>query len=372
MTDAQSRIAIYVPNLLGGGGQRSMLNLAHGIAERNCAVDLVLAQAVGAFLDDVRHPVRLVDLEASRALASLPALVRYLRHERPKAMLSVFDYANIIALWAWRLASVSTRMFVCEQNTISQEAGNAARWRARRTPQLMKWFYPWAAGIVVVSEGVRDDMAEVTGISRERITVISNPAVVGTEVAEKAKAPLDHPWFEPGQPPVLVAVGRLQEQKDYPTMIQALAQVRQARPVRLVILGEGKERSALEAQIEALGLQEDVSLPGFVMNPYAYLARASLFVLSSRWEGLPTVLIEALCCGTPVVSMDCPSGPREILQGGKYGRLVPVGNVEALARAIEATLKEQRSSPPLESWQPYDLHNVVDQYVNLLAGNGAP
>jgi glycosyltransferase involved in cell wall biosynthesis len=219
---------------------------------------------------------------------------------------------------------------------------------------------------------VREDMAQVTGIPRERITVIFNPSVVGTEVAEKARAPLDHPWFELGQPPVLVAVGRLQEQKDYPTMIRAFAQVRQARPVRLLILGEGKERPVLEAQIEELGLQEDVSLPGFVTNPYAYLARASLFVLSSRWEGLPTVLIEALCCSTPVVSTDCPSGPREILQGGKYGRLVPVGDAEALARAITAALDEQRTSPPPESWQPYDLNNIVDQYVNLLIGKRAP
>ena len=213
-------------------------------------------------------------------------------------------------------------------------------------------------------------MAQVTGIPRERIKVIFNPSVVGTEVAEKAKAPLDHPWFEPGQPSVVVAVGRLQEQKDYATMIRAFAQVRKARPVRLLILGEGKERPMLEALIEELGLQEDVGLPGFVMNPYAYLARASLFVLSSRWEGLPTVLIEALCCGTPVVSMDCPSGPREILRGGEYGRLVPVGDAEALARAIEKTLDEERSSPPAKSWQPYDLHNNVDQYMDLLLGNG--
>lgn len=126
----------------------------------------------------------------------------------------------------------------------------------------------------------------------------------------------------------------------------------------------------LEAQIEELGLQDDVGLPGFVMNPYAYLARASLFVLSSRWEGLPTVLIEALCCGTPAVSMDCPSGPREILKGGEYGRLVPVGDAEGLARAIEMTLDEERVSPPLESWQPYDRDTIVTQYMNLLLGNG--
>lgn len=355
-----------MPSLFGAGGQRSMLNLAHGIADCGYAVDLVLAQAEGAFLAEVRKPVRVVDLRVSRALTSLPALVRYLRREQPGAMLSVFGYVNIISLWAWRLASVRTRLFVNEQNTVSLEAGNASNWRSRVTPRLIKRFYPWADGIVVVSQGVRDDLAQLTGIPCERITVIYNPSVVSAEVREKAQAPLDHPWFRPAQPPVLVAVGRLQMQKDYPTLIHAFAKVRQTRPVRLVILGEGRERSKLESLIEELGLVQDVSLPGFVMNPYAYIARSSLFVLSSRWEGLPTVLIEALCCGTPAVSTDCPSGPREILKDGQYGQLVPVGDVDSLAQAIAVSLNGKTPSPPPESWRPYELGTVTKQYLNLL------
>jgi glycosyltransferase involved in cell wall biosynthesis len=293
-------------------------------------------------------------------------LVRYLRRERPEALLSVFGYVNIIALWARRLAGVRTPLFVNEQNTVSYEAGNASSWRSRLTPQLIKHFYPWADGIVVVSHGVRDDLARLTSISRERITVIYNPSVVRAEVVEKAQAPLDHPWFKPDQPPVLLAVGRLQVQKDYPTLMRAFAQVRQARPARLLILGEGRERPMLEALIAELGLEQDVSLPGFVANPYAYMARASVFVLSSRWEGLPTVLIEALCCGAPVVSTDCPSGPREILRDGLYGPLVPVRDADALARAIGTTLDGETSSPPSESWQPYELENVVDRYISFL------
>jgi glycosyltransferase involved in cell wall biosynthesis len=211
-------------------------------------------------------------------------------------------------------------------------------------------------------------MAQAIGIPRDCITVIHNPSVVGAEVQEKGQAPLDHAWFEPGQPPVLVAVGRLENQKDYPTMLRAFAQVRRGEAVRLLILGEGRERPMLEALVEELGLGQDVSLPGFVTNPYAYLARASLFVLSSRWEGLPTVLIEALCCGTPVVSMDCPSGPREILTDGLYGALVPVGDVGALARAIRTALNGDRASPPPESWQPYDRDKIVRQYITLFGG----
>ena len=343
-----------------------MLNLAHGIAESGYAVDLVLAQAEGAFLTEVRKPVQVVDLKASRALTSLPALVKYLRREQPGAMLSILGYVNVIALLAWRLAGVRTRLFVNEQNTASIEASNASKWKNRMTPWLIKRLYPWANGILAVSQGVRDDLSQLTGIPSERIKVIFNPSVVGAEVREKARAPLDHPWFGPGRPPVLVAAGRLQIQKDYPTLIHAFAQVRKTRAVRLVILGEGPKRSMLESLVEKLGLEQDVSLPGFVMNPYAYMAQAALFVLSSRWEGLPTVLIEALCCGTPVVSTDCPSGPREILKDGQYGRLVPVGDANALARAIEESLEGNSTSPPAESWRPYELESVVSQYPNLL------
>lgn len=346
-----------------------MLNLAHGIAESGYAVDLVLAKAEGDFLAEVRRSVRVVDLRASRALTSLPALVRYLRRVQPEAMLSVIGYVNVIALWARRLAGVRTRLFVNEQNTVSFEAGNASSWRGRLTPWLIKRFYPWANHIIGNSTGVADDLSHVTGLPRDRITVIYNPSVVKVEVWEKAQAPLDHPWLRPGQPPALLAVGRLQMQKDYPTLIRAFAQVRRRRRARLLILGEGKERPRLEGLIKELGLEQDVSLPGFVMNPYAYMARASLFVLSSRWEGLPTVLIEALCCGTPVVSMDCPSGPREILRGGKYGPLVPVGDANALARAIETVLDGDTPRPPSESWQPYELGIVVNQYIRLLLGN---
>ena len=366
MLQPQKRIAIFMPSLFGGGGQRSMVNLAHGMSESGYAVDLVLAQMEGPFLEEVRSPVRVIDLKASRALTSLPALVRYLRTEQPDAMLSVFGYVNIIASWAWRLAGVRTRLLLNEQNTVSQESGNASKWRGRLVPWLIKRFYPWASGIVVVSHGVRDDMAQLTKIPRERITVIYNPSVVRAEVWEKAQAPLDHPWFKTDQPPVLIAVGRLQMQKDFPTLLHAFAKVRQTRPARLLILGEGKERAMLEELVKSLGLEQDVSMPGFVMNPYAYMFRSSLFVLSSRWEGLPTVLIEALCCGTPVVSTDCPSGPREILKDGQYGQLVPVGDVDALAHAIEATLDSKAPGPPSESWQPYDLNSVVSQYINLL------
>lgn len=234
--------------------------------------------------------------------------------------------------------------------------------------RLVRSFYPWADTISAVSEGVADDLAQVVGIPRERIEVIHNPGVM-PELRNKAQAPLDHPWFQPDQPPVVLAVGSLTVQKDFPTLIRSIAHVQETRPVRLLILGEGQDRPELEALVRQLGLEESVSLPGFVANPYAYMARASVFVLSSRWEGLPTVLMEALYCGAPVVATDCPSGPREILRDGQYGQLVPVGNVTTLAHAIETTLEDNTARPPQESWQPYELANVVNRYIDVLLGD---
>jgi glycosyltransferase involved in cell wall biosynthesis len=363
----QRQLAIFVPAMYGGGAERAMLKLARGISARGYAVDLVLALAEGPYLAEVPGSVRLVDLKARRVLTSLPALVRYLRRKRPDALLSVL-HSNVVALWARRLAGVRMRVVVSERNTLSRVVRYESDLRVQLTPRLAKHFYPWADGIIAVSKGVADDLVRVTGISRQRIQVIYNP-IVTPDLRSKAQAPLEHPWFRPGEPPVILAVGRLAAQKDFPTLIRAFAHARQTHPARLLILGEGEERPALEALVQQLGIGSDVSLPGFVVNPYPYMARASLFVLSSRWEGLPGVLIEALYCGAPLIATDCPSGPREILAGGQYGQLVPVGDADALARAIEATLASRPPHPPRESWRPFELEVVVSQYVNVLLDN---
>jgi glycosyltransferase involved in cell wall biosynthesis len=366
----QAKFAIFLPSLSGGGAERAMLNLAHGIAGCGHAVDLVLAQARGPYLSQVHESVRIVDLKASRVLMSLPVLVSYLRREQPEALISALNYANVVALWARRLAGIPGKVLVNEQNTLSRSVRNSARRRQRMVMPLVKRFYPWADYVIGNSQGVVDDLSQMTGLPRQRIKLLYNP-VVTPEVREKARAALNVPWFEAGQPPVVLAVGRLTKQKDFPTLMRAFAQVRQARPARLLILGEGPDRPALEALANQLGLGDDVALPGFVENPYAYMSRASLYVLSSRWEGLPTVLIEALYCGPPIVATDCPSGPREILAGGRHGSLVPVGDVTALTQAIEAGLAGKTPHPTEESWHPYSLEAVVDQYVGLLLNGRA-
>ncbi len=364
---SRERFAVYLPALLGGGAERSMLNLAIGMTEQNVDVDLVLATATGPYLKMVPPQVRVVDLKAGRVLSSLPALARYLRKEKPVGMVSALDHANVVALWAKWLAGGHSRVVVCMQNTPTQDASHADSIQGRLIPLAMKLFYPWAKGIVGVSQGVVDDFMKMTGI-RRNVWVIHNP-VVTPDLFRRAEEPVEHPWLQPGQPPVLLGVGRLTRQKNFTNLIRAFAEVRGQYPSRLMILGEGEERPALEALVRELGLEAEVSLPGFVQNPYAYMKRAAMFVLSSDWEGLPTVLIEAMALGTPVVATDCPSGPVEILRGGELGRLVPMNNATALAQAIAATLTEPRRPVSEEAYAGYTQQVVVNRYLELLRGN---
>jgi glycosyltransferase involved in cell wall biosynthesis len=230
----------------------------------------------------------------------------------------------------------------------------------------MRRAYRHVDQIVAVSQGVADDVMAITGLPAPRVTVVRNPVVMPT-LPELAQYPVDHPWFDGGGPPVLLGAGRLTAQKDFPTLLEAFARVRAQRPCRLVILGDGRLRGALQHQAAALGVAEDLSLPGFTSNPYAYMARAAVFVLSSAWEGSPNVLTEAMAVGTPVVATDCPSGPREILQGGRYGPLVPVGDAPALARAILDMLRTPTASDALKrAVADYSVERSTAHYLKAL------
>ncbi len=364
----KQKIALFLPSLRGGGAERMMTNLARGLSEQGLKVDLVLAKAEGPYLSQVPPEVRVVDLHSDRVLRSLPELVRYIRRERPEAILSALDHANVVTIWARKLSRVRCRVVVSVCSTLSRAIAHDADLRGRLIPNLIGIFYPWADEVVTVSSGVADDLAKTTGLQRERIQVIYNP-VVTPDLIEKAKESLENPWFAPGEPPVILSVGRLTKAKDHPTLIRAFARVRREHSARLMILGEGEDRPKLEALIRELDLEEDVSLPGFVDNPYAYMARASVFVLSSAWEGLPSVLIEAMAVGTPVVSTDCPSGPAEILEGGQWGRLVPVGDVEEMAAAIIATLNDPNHPDVSKRAQHFGVEKSVRAYLEVLLGD---
>lgn len=365
-------VAIYLPSLAGGGAERVMVSLANGFVRRGLAVDLILARAEGPYLPEVAKAVRIIDLGCSRVLTSLPGLVRYLRQTRPTALLTAMSHANVIAVLARDLARVPTRVVISERDHFSASLGRARGLRARGLIALMRRVYRRADAAVAVSEGVADDMAFRMGLPRNRIDVIFN-AVDVDEVQARADAAFLPPWLDGPPGALIVAVGRLAPQKGFTTLISAFARVRAERPARLVILGEGPLREALEAEAKRLGVAADVGLPGFVENPFPVLRRADLFVLSSRHEGFPNVLIQAMACGTPVVATECPSGPAEILDGGRWGRLVPVDDDAALAKAISATLDGPDHPDVAARAAAFNLDRAVTGYLDvLLPENGKP
>lgn len=360
-------IAFFLPSLSGGGAERIVLNLMQGMTERGLPVDLVVAAASGPLLEQLPPAVRLVELHAARVLKSIVPLAGYLRRERPRVLISSMNYANLIALWAAQLAGRVTPVIVTVHTTLSQSRPQHARLSPALWARLLRIFYPWAASIVAVSRGAADDLARISGLRRDSIEVVYNPVITRDLMKSAAVAP-NHPWFEIGEPPVFLGVGRLTRQKDFPTLIRAFAEVRRTRSCRLMILGDGEDRAALTALAEQLGVAQDVALPGFRDHAAGYMARSAVFVLSSEWEGLPTVLIEALAVGIRVVSTDCPSGPREILQDGRLGSLVPVGDAPALGRAMLDALERPPCPVPADALNPFTRDAAVDHYLRLIAG----
>jgi glycosyltransferase involved in cell wall biosynthesis len=365
MSNNQIKIAMFLPNLTGGGAERVAVHLANGLADRGYAMEFVLGQAVGVNLAGVSPKVRIVDLRAAHITTVMLPLIRYLRRERPDVLFSHLDHVNVGALFARCLARVPTRVVPVLHTTNSVALANDRSLRVLILRMAMRWLYPWASKIVAVSRGAADDMIDMTGVREDMVRVIYNPVIM-PHIRQMAEERPSHPWLAPGGPPLILAVGRLTEPKSFATLLRAMAILRKKRDCRLLILGEGEDRPQLERLIRELQLAEIVSLPGFVDNPYGYLANCSLFVLSSAWEALPTVLIEALALGAPVVSTNCRSGPAEILHDGKYGRLVPVGDSKALAEAMETTLVQGRSPVPSEILQPYMADYAVEQYCQLI------
>jgi glycosyltransferase involved in cell wall biosynthesis len=366
---SKCRIALYLPSLRGGGAERVMLALANAFASRGLEVDLVLAEATGEYMSEISPDVRLVDLKSGRVMTSLPALVRYLRRERPGVLLSAMSHANVVAVWARALAGTSTRVVVTEHINLSQFLRDNTGVSTRVVAWAMGPSYWRADGVIAVSNGVAASLAREVGYPIDRIQVIYNPMDL-MRIQQRASESMDHPWFTPHEPPVILGVGRLMPQKDFPTLLRAFSILRKTHVARLVILGEGELRVELKSLAHQLGIEADVFMPGFVGNPFAYMARAQLFALSSRYEGLPTVLIEAMACGCPVVSTDCPSGPAEILEDGKWGRLVPVGDMEALADAMAATLDETGRRDAMIRASEFGLDIAIDNYLHVLFPDG--
>jgi glycosyltransferase involved in cell wall biosynthesis len=277
-------------------------------------------------------------------------------------MISSMTHTNVAAILANATARPQTRLVVVEHNQHSLNR-RQKRGLVALSYNMVRWLYPRADLIAAVSEGVREDLARAAGLSLGGIDILHNP-VVTDDLERRAAEAVDHPWFREGEPPVVLAVGRFTRQKNFPLLLEAFAEVRRKRVARLVILGEGDLRGELEAKVRDLGISAEVDLPGFDSNPFRFMRRAGVFVLSSDWEGLPTALIEAMACGTPVVATDCPSGPREILLGGRLGRIVPVGDAHALAGAIAATLTAPADRATLIARaREFSVAKAVDGYL---------
>jgi glycosyltransferase involved in cell wall biosynthesis len=361
------RLAVLLSFSGAGGVERMVLNLLPSFLQAGVEVDLlaILRRPEPELIRLNGSGMRVLDLGVTHTALSVPALVRYLRTERPVALLAAKDRAIRAAVLAKSLSRADTRLVGRLGTNLSAALENKPpllRW-LRTGP--MRWLYPNVDRIVAVSEGVAEDTRRLAGLPAEQVTVVRNP-VITPEMYEKSAAPVEHPWFA-ADCPIILGAGRLTRQKDFETLIRAFGRVRARRECRLVILGEGRLRGDLEKLAGDLGVGESVALPGHVRNPYAYMAKASLFALSSRWEGSCNVLTEAMALGTPVVSTDCPSGSAEILGGGRYGPLVPVGDAEKLADAMLYVLERPTESALLqEAVAEYTAERSARHYLDVL------
>jgi glycosyltransferase involved in cell wall biosynthesis len=334
----KKRIAIYIPILDIGGAERVMLILAGGFLKKGYAVDLVLSKKTGLLLKLVPIGVRIIDLDGKRMLPSIWPLAQYLRREHPDAIISGLDIANIIVVCARLLAFSKTRILLTIHSHMSFLAKDSGRIRDRVYPWLLHLFYRYAYGIIAISKGAALEASLSAGIPPSKIQVVNNPIDLNN-ILQLSYEKVDHPWFNgENEIPVILTVGRLTSAKDLPTLLRSFWLLCQQRSARLVIIGDGDECSKLVVLASELGITKNVYLPGFDLNPYRYMSHSNVFVLSSYFEGFANVLVEALACGTQVVSTNCPSGPAEILEDGKHGRLVPVGDTAALAGAIADAL----------------------------------
>ncbi|RKQ96837.1 glycosyltransferase involved in cell wall biosynthesis [Kushneria sinocarnis] len=360
-----------------GSRERMMISVARALMAAGHRVDLLVPGSSPHWREAVPEGARLLELgrgfvdrlrNKQRLALCVPLIARYLRRECPDVLFTMSIPPNLAGLAAGRLAGSRVPVVIRQSNVVHLASSEAYRnVRARRRDRLIPLLYPSAEGAIAVSHGVADNLQRVTTLPAERIRVIYNQ-VVGPELQERAAEPVECSWLEDAEVPVLLAVGRLVTKKDYPTLLRTLARLRQRMgEVRLIILGEGDQRSHLEALRSELGLEQAVALPGRIDNPFAWMARADLLVLSSISEGMPSVLIEAMACGCPVVATDCPAGPAEILGQGRYGRLVPVGDEPALADAIEATLCEPVNGALLaQRADDFSVGGAINQYVEVL------
>lgn len=358
-------LVIYLPTLASGGAERLHLILAPEFIAAGYDVTFLLHQYKGSYSGSVPEGVRVVSLDCPRTLACLGPLIQFLRKEQPDVLIANLGHNNILAIWAAAIARVKTKIIASQHSVLSTECATSRQWQYKVLPLLCRFFLPKAHRVVAVSEGVAEDLIKTTGLSRDKLAVVYNPLDF-RNFRQRMDEPVPHPWFYDNGAPVILAVGRLSPQKDFRTLVKAFARVRQKKDVRLVIVGEGEEAGMLKELAESLGVAEHFSLAGFQKNPLPFMRNARMLVMSSIYEGFGIVLVEALACATPVVSVDCPFGPAEVLGNGKFGRLVPVGDDAKMAEAMVATLED--AAPPVgleDRGKAFTIERTVEGYISL-------
>jgi glycosyltransferase involved in cell wall biosynthesis len=408
-----ARISFLLDNLTGGGAEKVILNLARGFARRGHQVDLLVCKVEGVLSNSIPAGVNLVPLESTSPVRGLlcamkadpagvrqilgavvnsrkapkgfkyiPAIAEHLKANRVDVLLSALPKSNINAVLAKYCCKANTRVVVGAHINLStqiSESRSRGKNRLQHLRPVIQRCYRRADAVVAVSKGVEKDIVQCLGLDPEKVTTIYNPIEM-PELETMSREPLDHPWFESGAAPVILGVGRFVPQKDFPLLVRAFAKVRQRRNVRLMLLGgdeasgaQCEHRKELLALADRLGVREDLKMPGFKVNPYPYLRKASVFVLSSRYEGFGNVVVEALLTGCSVVSTDCPSGPAEILRNGEFGRLVPVNDETALADAICDTLDSPKSKEFLQArGRVFSVERAVESYSQIFFGPHSP
>lgn len=361
------KIALFAPSLRGGGAERVFTTLASRFTKKGYEVDLVLVNATGPYLKDLPDTVNVVDLQSKRVLFSLPLLVKYLKIEKPDVLLSTLGHANVVALLAARLAGFKGRVVIRQANMQTRVEGRKITIKGKTSSYLLKKICSGAAAVITLNKTMAEEFYQETGIEKEKLFIINNPVDIDS-ISLQAQKPINHPWFQDNSQPVLLSAGRLTAQKNISILIKAFAKIQKKLNARLVLLGEGELRDELLTLVNELGLQESVDFLGFNSNPYAFMSRASLFILPSRWEGFPNALVEAMACGSPVIASDCPGGSAEILGGGEWGELVPVDDVDALAVAITKVLSRVDHPDVQQRVKYFSVETVADKYLDVLFG----
>lgn len=357
------KIAVFLPDLRPGGAERMRLQMTREWLERGIAVEFVLCEAQGELLAQLPKGATVVDLRAARVRSSLLPLMRYLRHGRPGALVAAMWPLTVIAPLAARLTCFGGTVVVSEHEPLGIAYAGQGDLHRLGLRASMALGYRLADVRIGVSSGVADDMAKLASMPRDKVHVVHNPAA--SREGRTGQSQLGPMADVQGL--LILTVGTLKRVKRHDMLLDAFARIAPATDATLCILGEGKDRVELEAQVSRLGLQGRVLLPGYASNPNPWYARASLFVLSSDHEGFGNVIVEALEHGIPVVSTDCPSGPREILQGGKYGTLVPVGDVDALAQAMLDALQSTHDHAALQARaREFAVDKIANEYLGYL------